>query len=80
MVVYCKGTYTEWDTEHSFFFNLHTLKTSFGAKPNDLQFCPLCDFYVVNVIQPLCYVADVQPLYTHRKSVGSTWKLLDIYM
>jgi len=27
------------------------LKTSFGAKPNVLQFCPLSDFYVVNVIQ-----------------------------
>jgi len=27
---------------------------SFGAKPNVLQFCPLSDFYVVNVIQPLC--------------------------
>jgi hypothetical protein len=53
-------------------FNLHTLKTSFGAKPNDFQFCPLSHSYVVNVIQPLCYVADVQPLSTHSKSVGST--------
>jgi hypothetical protein len=26
------------------------------------------------------YVVDVQPLFTHRKNVGSTWKLLDIQM
>ena len=34
--------------------SVSTLKTSFGAKPNVLQFCPLSDFYVANVIQPLC--------------------------
>jgi len=42
------------ETQSIVFKNVSTLKTSFGAKPNVLQFCPLSDFYVVNVIQPLC--------------------------
>jgi hypothetical protein len=46
-----------------------------------LQFCPLSDFYVVNAINiTIMYVADVQPFYTHGKSVDSTGKLLDINM
>ena len=47
------SVYIEWDTENSC-INVSTLKTSFGVKPNVLQFCSLCDFYVVNVIPPLC--------------------------
>ena len=72
MVVNYKGTYTERDTEHSL-KNESTLKTSFGAKPNVLQFCPLSNVYVVNVMQPLLmFLCYVQPPYTHDKSVGST--------
>ena len=56
MVVYYKSTYTEWDTEHFFFKSVSTLKTSFGAKPNVLQFCPLSDCYLVNVMRIIMYV------------------------
>ena len=42
------------ETQSIVFKNVSTLKTSFGAKPNVLQFWPLSNFYVVNVIQPLC--------------------------
>jgi len=56
------------ETQGIVFKNVFTLKASFGAKPNVLQFCPLSDVYVVNVIQPLCTLFDVQPLYAHRKS------------
>ena len=46
-----------------------------------MQFCPLSDFYVVNAINTtIMYVADVQPFYTHGKSVDWTGKLLDIHM
>ena len=55
MVVYYKSTYTEWNTEQ-FFQAVSTLKTSFGAKPNVLQFCPLSDVYVVNVMIIIMYV------------------------
>ena len=77
MVVNYKGTYTERDTEHSL-KNESTLKTSFGAKPNVLQFCPLSNFYVVNVIQPLRtllmfnrFIHMIKVLARH-KSIGST--------
>jgi len=44
---------------HRAFFlkSVSTLKTSFGAKPNVLQFCPLSDFYVVSVMRIIMYVA-----------------------
>ena len=38
------------------FLCVSTLKTSFGAKPNVLQFFPLSDFYVVNVMRIIMYV------------------------
>jgi hypothetical protein len=52
MVVKYKSTYTERDTEHCL-KKISTLEASFGAKPNVLQFCPLCNVYVVNVVQPI---------------------------
>jgi hypothetical protein len=55
------------------------LQTSFGAKPNVLQFCPLSDHYIVNVrYTTIMYVADVQPFYTHGKSV--VFDNLNIYL
>ena len=42
------------ETQSNFLQSVSTLITSFGANPNVLQFCPLSDFYVVNVIHPLC--------------------------
>jgi hypothetical protein len=54
MVVYCKSTYTEWDTEQFLKMYLLLKRLLEQSRMNVLQFCPLCDFYVVNVIQPLC--------------------------
>ena len=39
-----------------FFKSVSTLKTSFGAKPNVLQFYPLSDVYVVNIMRIIMYV------------------------
>ena len=37
-------------------------------------------FYLKKMNTTIMYVADVQPFYTHGKSVDSTGKLLDIHM
>jgi hypothetical protein len=41
------------ETQSTVYKNVSTLKPSFGSKPNVLQCCPLCHFYVANVIQPV---------------------------
>jgi len=67
------------ETQSNFSKSVSTLKTSFGATPNVLQFCPLSDVYVVSVIQWLCTLLMFNRfIHTHRTCVGSTWKLLDI--
>jgi hypothetical protein len=62
MVVNYKRTYAERDTEHSL-KNVSTLETSFGAKPNVLQFCPLSNIYLVNVIQPIWEIIFIYSLF-----------------
>jgi hypothetical protein len=43
--------------QRAFFLkSVSTLKTYFGAKPNVLQFYPLSDVYVVNVMRIIMYV------------------------
>jgi hypothetical protein len=55
MVVNYKSTYIERDTENSL-KNVSTLKTSFGAKPNVLQFCPLSNVYVVQLLWEIIFI------------------------
>ena len=43
--------------QRAFFLkSVSTLKMSFGAKPNVLQFYPLIDFNVVNIMRIIMYV------------------------